>query len=49
LISSSVPDLSAKSITVVDETGNLLLAANGHQLDVSQPHSQIEQAFNRAH
>lgn len=38
LISSSVPELSAKSITVVDQAGNLLSAANAgtRGLDVSQ-------------
>ncbi|MFZ4478462.1 MAG: flagellar basal-body MS-ring/collar protein FliF, partial [Rhodoferax sp.] len=38
LISSSVPELSAKSITVVDQAGNLLSAANAEArgLDTSQ-------------
>ncbi|WP_372824478.1 flagellar basal-body MS-ring/collar protein FliF [Polaromonas sp.] len=51
LISSSVPELSAKSITVVDQAGNLLSAANAgtRGLDVSQlKYSQeIEQAYVR--
>lgn len=51
LISSSVPELSAKSITVVDQAGNLLSAANAgtRGLDVSQlKYSQeIEQAYIR--
>jgi flagellar M-ring protein FliF len=51
LISSSVPELSAKSITVVDQAGNLLSAANsgGRGLDVSQlKYSQeIEQGYIR--
>ena len=38
LVSSSVPELNAKSITVVDQSGNLLSAANAGSrgLDVSQ-------------
>ena len=51
LISSSVPELSAKSITVVDQTGNLLSAANAEArgLDTSQlKYAQgIEQGFIR--
>ena len=51
LISSSVPELSAKSITVVDQTGNLLSAANSgtRGLDVSQLKytNEIEQGFIR--
>ena len=51
LISSSVPELSAKSITVVDQAGNLLSAANAgtRGLDVSQlKYSQeIEHAYIR--
>jgi len=51
LISSSVPELSAKNITVVDQAGNLLSAANAgtRGLDVSQlKYSQeIEQAYVR--
>lgn len=51
LISSSVPELSAKSITVVDQAGNLLSAANSGSrgLDVSQlKYSQeIEQGYIR--
>ena len=51
LISSSVPELSAKSITVVDQAGNLLSAANAgtRGLDVSQlKYSQeIEQGYIR--
>jgi flagellar M-ring protein FliF len=49
LISSSVPELSAKSITVVDQAGNLLSAANSgtRGLDVSQLKyaQQIEQGY----
>jgi flagellar M-ring protein FliF len=49
LISSSVPELSAKSITVVDQAGNLLSAANSGTpgLDVSQLKyaQQIEQGY----
>ena len=51
LISSSVPELSAKSITVVDQAGNLLSAANtgSRGLDVSQLKyaQEIEQAYIR--
>ena len=51
LISSSVPELSAKSITVVDQAGNLLSAANSgaRGLDVSQLKytQEIEQGFIR--
>lgn len=51
LISSSVPELSAKSITVVDQAGNLLSAANSgtRGLDVSQLKytQEIEQAYMR--
>lgn len=51
LISSSVPELSAKSITVVDQAGNLLSAANAgtRGLDVSQLKyaQEIEQAYIR--
>jgi flagellar M-ring protein FliF len=51
LISSSVPELSAKAITVVDQAGNLLSAANSgaRGLDVSQLKytSEIEQGFIR--
>ncbi len=51
LISSSVPELSPKSITVVDQSGNLLSAANAgtRGLDVSQlKYSQeIEQGYIR--
>jgi flagellar M-ring protein FliF len=51
LISSSVPELSAKSITVVDQAGNLLSAANSGKrgLDVSQLKytNEIEQGFVR--
>ena len=51
LISSSVPELSAKSITVVDQAGNLLSAANSgaRGLDVSQLKytNEIEQGFIR--
>jgi flagellar M-ring protein FliF len=49
LISSSVPELSAKSITVVDQAGNLLSAANSgaRGLDVSQLKyaQRIEQGY----
>ncbi|WP_293606663.1 flagellar basal-body MS-ring/collar protein FliF, partial [Polaromonas sp. UBA4122] len=51
LISSSVPELSAKSITVVDQAGNLLSAANADTrgLDVSQLKyaQEIEQGYIR--
>ncbi|WP_341917703.1 flagellar basal-body MS-ring/collar protein FliF [Polaromonas sp. YR568] len=51
LISSSVPELSAKSITVVDQAGNLLSAANAgtRGLDVSQLKyaQEIEQGYIR--
>ena len=51
LISSSVPELSAKSITVVDQAGNLLSAANAtaRGLDTSQLKyaQEIEQGFIR--
>jgi len=51
LISSSVPELSAKSITVVDQAGNLLSAANSgtRGLDVTQLKytQEIEQAYIR--
>lgn len=51
LISSSVPELSAKSITVVDQAGNLLSAANAgtRGLDVSQLKyaQEIESAYVR--
>jgi flagellar M-ring protein FliF len=51
LISSSVPELSAKAITVVDQAGNLLSAANSgaRGLDVSQLKytNEIEQGFIR--
>lgn len=51
LISSSVPELSAKSITVVDQAGNLLSAANAgtRGLDVSQLKyaQEIEHAYVR--
>ncbi|MES2362329.1 MAG: flagellar basal-body MS-ring/collar protein FliF [Pseudomonadota bacterium] len=51
LISSSVPELSAKSITVVDQAGNLLSAANAgaRGLDVSQLKytHEIEQGYIR--
>ncbi len=51
LISSSVPELSAKSITVVDQAGNLLSAANAgtRGLDVSQLKytQEIEQTYIR--
>lgn len=51
LISSSVPELSAKSITVVDQSGNLLSAANADMrgLDTSQLKyaQEIEQGYIR--
>jgi flagellar M-ring protein FliF len=51
LISSSVPELSDKSITVVDQAGNLLSAANAgtRGLDVSQLKyaQEIEQGYIR--
>ncbi|MEI7537356.1 MAG: flagellar basal-body MS-ring/collar protein FliF [Comamonadaceae bacterium] len=51
LISSSVPELSAKSITVVDQNGNLLSAANAEArgLDTSQLKyaKEIEQGYIR--
>jgi len=51
LISSSVPELAAKSVTVVDQSGNLLSAANAgaRGLDVSQLKytHEIEQSFIR--
>ncbi len=51
LISSSVPELSDKSITVVDQAGNLLSAANSgtRGLDVSQLKyaQEIEQVYIR--
>lgn len=51
LISSSVPELSNKSITVVDQAGNLLSAANSgtRGLDVSQLKyaQEIEQNYIR--
>ena len=51
LISSSVPELSAKSITVVDQAGNLLSAANvdTRGLDTSQLKyaQEIEQGYIR--
>ncbi len=51
LISSSVPELSAKSITVVDQAGNLLSAANAgtRGLDVTQLKytQEIEQGYIR--
>ena len=51
LISSSVPELSNKSITVVDQAGNLLSAANSgtRGLDVSQLKyaQEIEQGYIR--
>ncbi|HQS31592.1 MAG: flagellar M-ring protein FliF [Polaromonas sp. 39-63-203] len=51
LISSSVPELSAKAVTVVDQAGNLLSAANSgtRGLDVSQLKytNEIEQGFIR--
>jgi flagellar M-ring protein FliF len=51
MISSSVPDLDAKSVTVVDQRGNLLSAANSgaRGLDVSQLKyaQEIEQGYVR--
>ena len=51
MISSSVPELSAKRITVVDQAGNLLSAANSgaRGLDVSQLKyaQEIEQGYIR--
>ncbi|MEO8014731.1 MAG: flagellar basal-body MS-ring/collar protein FliF [Polaromonas sp.] len=51
LISSSVPELSDKSITVIDQAGNLLSAANSgtRGLDVSQLKyaQEIEQGYIR--
>lgn len=51
LVSSSVPELSAKSVTVVDQAGNLLSAANAatRGLDVSQLKytQEIEQGYIR--
>lgn len=51
MISSSVPELDAKSVTVVDQRGNLLSAANGEArgLDVSQLKyvQEIEQGYIR--
>lgn len=51
LIASSVPELNPKSITVVDQAGNLLSAANagGRGLDVSQLKyvQEIEQSYIR--
>ena len=51
LISSSVADLTPKSVTVVDQAGNLLSAANagGRGLDVSQLKyaQEIEQGYIR--
>jgi len=51
MISSSVPELDAKSITVVDQRGNLLSAANAgaRGLDVSQLKyaQEIEQGYIR--
>ncbi|SFM65505.1 flagellar basal-body MS-ring/collar protein FliF [Variovorax sp. OV329] len=51
MISSSVPDLDAKSVTVVDQRGNLLSAANSgaRGLDVSQLKfaQEIEQTYVR--
>ncbi len=51
LISSSVPELDAKSVTVVDQRGNLLSAANSgaRGLDVSQFKytQEIEQGYIR--
>ncbi|MEQ1814327.1 MAG: flagellar basal-body MS-ring/collar protein FliF [Candidatus Nitrotoga sp.] len=51
LISSSVPELSAKNVTVVDQNGTLLSAdhdgANGHGLDANQLRyvQQVEQNY----
>ncbi|MDP3192378.1 flagellar basal-body MS-ring/collar protein FliF [Rhodoferax sp.] len=51
LVSSSVPELSAKSITVIDQAGNLLSAANAGMrgLDLSQVKyaQEIEQGYIR--
>ena len=51
LVSSSVPELTAKSVTVVDQAGNLLSAANTgtRGLDVSQLKytQEIEQGYIR--
>ncbi|MDD5335611.1 MAG: flagellar basal-body MS-ring/collar protein FliF [Rhodoferax sp.] len=51
LISSSVPELSAKSVTLVDQSGNLLSAANADSrgLDTSQLKytQEIEQGYIR--
>ncbi|CAN7566925.1 flagellar basal-body MS-ring/collar protein FliF [Variovorax paradoxus] len=51
MVSSSVPDLDAKSVTVVDQRGNLLSAANAgaRGLDVSQLKyaQEIEQGYIR--
>ncbi|MGB4359890.1 MAG: flagellar basal-body MS-ring/collar protein FliF, partial [Rhodoferax sp.] len=51
LVSSSVPELSAKSITVIDQAGNLLSAANAglRGLDLSQVKyaQEIEQGYIR--
>jgi len=50
MLSSSVPELSAKSVTVVDQAGNLLSAANAgaRGLDVSQLKytQEIEQGYS---
>lgn len=51
MVSSSVPDLDPKSVTVVDQKGNLLSAAGGSSrgLDVSQLKytQEIEQTYQR--
>ena len=51
MVSSSVPELSSKSITVVDQSGRLLSAANASMggLDVSQLKyaQEIEQGYSR--
>lgn len=51
MLSSSVPELSAKNVTVVDQAGNLLSAANAgtRGLDVSQLKyaQEIEQGYIR--
>lgn len=51
MVSSSVPDLDAKSVTVVDQRGNLLSSARGGDrgLDVSQLKyaQEIEQGYIR--
>lgn len=51
LISSSVPELSAKSVTLIDQSGNLLSAANADSrgLDTSQLKytQEIEQGYIR--